>query len=243
MPSFGLLALNELSELVSLDDFYLGASRGSDGLWHVSETCALASPVRDRYCVSELAAKPLCECHREDPSVIRMLREFAPLPDLLARPVFHSAAEASTWAGLFLAVLKSSDRISESAFQKAVELVRKLVPPAPLAPSGTLVMVERGSHAGMVPHMFRVALQNALVHDPRGASLVLVPRELPAVLFENTSLAPSVFHLVAHHLSTSTAQRCAHLTMRLYDNGSSGLTPSEAFRAADVLIKDATSCL
>ena len=31
--------------------------------------------------------------------------------------------------------------------------------------------------------------------------------------------------------------------MRLYDNGSSGLTPSEAFRAADALIKDATPYL
>lgn len=237
-PPFGLLALKELAEVVALDEFYLTASFGSDGLWHVSEACGFKSTPRELHRVSELALRPLCDCHREDLRVMRMLRELAPIPDLLAQPAFSSQAEASTWAGLFLAVLKTSEYVSESAFQRAVDLVRSLVPPDPLASHGTLVMVERGSRTGMVPHTFRVALQNALAHDPRGASLVLVPLKLPSLLFDDDSLLSPVFHLVSHHAHRDVAQSCAPLTMRLYDNGAAGLTPAEAFNAAQALIRN-----
>lgn len=189
--------------------------------------------------VSDLALQPLCDCHRSDSRVIRMLRELAPLPDLLAEPQFHSAAEASTWAALFLAVLKTSDHISEAAFEKAVDRVHALVKPAPLPSYGMLVIVERGSRAGMVPHLFRAALPNALAHDPRGSSLVMAKQALP-MLFE-TSLLPPVFHLVSYHAHRDEAKRCAPLTMRLYDNGQAGLTASDAFLAARALIEDSSN--
>jgi hypothetical protein len=82
-------------------------------------------------------------------------------------------------------------------------------------------------------------LHNALVHDPRGSSLVLVRQTLPVSLFEGPSLLPSsLFHLVSLHVHRDEAERCAHLTMRLYDNGAAGLTPAEAYKAARSLVEN-----
>lgn len=224
---------------MDLDALSLAATFGEDGLWHFTKSCNAGNSNFETRKFSELISARWCGCHRNANRFSTLLQDLAPLPDLFAQPVFHSPEEAATWAGLFLSVLKTTELISESSFQRAVELVHRIASPPRLPSSGTLVMVERGSRVEMVPHLFRTALHNALVHDPRGSSLVLVRQALPVSLFEGPSLLPSsLFHLVSLHAHRDEAERCAHLTMRLYDNGAAGLTPAEAYKAARALVEN-----
>lgn len=173
----------------------------------------------------------LCACVDLSNAAWGALGRFDPLPDLVMDDPSGNTHTDRLFAAAALARLAPGEGVHTSSVLWALEVLDSFVTRSTPPDFGALFVVARGAHIDL-PREVAWLLPDAVWHDPRGSSLLLLDVTSPESF---AALSPAV-SLVHPHVSRTRVLELIPLFSELFRSGDGGFEPSDAYLASQLLL-------